>query len=287
MSDYTKYIPPLVEPETNVKKWFSGFRSFFAILYHGIIPHKNPKDAELNLTENDFKDISGEEFATFQQIATSMYDDSRNSIKSIEEKSFKLLTYISALSAILFFFLSKKINTYITVLIIISLLLLVIAIIVSLRCVNLKYQKALFINTAFNFKDKVKPYSAKHITAELMNFAVFNRNVANNTADILKSARHFVSLGIIFTFLSLILFFTSNNSGVKINKVNAPFDDQTVILEHLKTIKKQTMELESLNKLIGNLNKIETEKSKEIDSLISEIKSQHTTNSLPKERVKG
>jgi hypothetical protein len=278
MSGFNRYIPPLVEPETNPKKWFSGFKNFFSTLYHGIIPHKNPKEAELKLTEKIFKNICDKELETFHKIATSMYDDSKNSILSIEEKSFKLLTYISALSAILFFFLSKERNTYITVLIIISLTLLVTAIVVSLRCVNLKYQKSLYINTTFNFGEKVKPYNIKHIISELMNFAVFNRNVANNTADILKSARYFVSLGIIFTFISLILFFTANNSDEKITKVSVSFDDQTIMSEHIKMIELQSVEVEKLNTLIDRLNKIETEKNDKIDSLITEIKSLQTVD---------
>lgn len=110
-----------------------------------------------------------------------------------------------------------------------------------------------------------------------MNFAVFNRNVANNTADILKSARHFVSLGIIFTFISLILFFTANNTEEKINKVSVSFDDQSIMAEHIKILEKQSIELEKLNTLIDNLNNIETKKKDKIDSLITEIKSLHTT----------
>ncbi len=277
MSEFEKYIPPLVEPEMNPKKWFSGFKSFFSTLYHGIIPHKNPKEAELKLYESNLEGIPDKELNTFYQIAVSMYDDSRDSIKSIEEKSFKLLTYISALSAILFFFLSKEINTLVTILIIVSLTLLVIAMVISLRCVGLKIQQAIFIKTAFDFDNKVEPKKERHIIAELMNFAVFNRNVANNTADILKAARHFLSLGIVFTVFSLMLFFTANNTDEKINKVSVSFDDQSIMVEHIKILEKQSIELEKLNTLIDNLNNIETEKKDKIDSLITEIKSLHTT----------
>ena len=216
-----------------------------------------------------------------------MYDDSRDSIKSIEEKSFKLLTYISALSAILFFFLSKEINTLITILIIVSITLLVIAMVISLRCVGLKMQQAIFIKTAFDFDNKVEPKKERHIIAELMNFAVFNRNVANNTADILKAARHFLSLGIVFTVFSLMLFFTANNTDKKINKVSVSFDDQSIIAEHIKILEKQSIELEKLNTLIDNLNNIETEKKDKIDSLITEIKSLHTTAVLRDGGVSG
>ena len=277
MSIFEKYIPPLVEPEINPKKWFSGFKSFFSILYHGIIPHKNPKEAELKLEEGNLKDIPDKELNTFYQTAISMYDDSRDSIKSIEEKSFKLLTYISALSAILFFFLSKEINALITILIIVSLTLLVISMVISLRCVGLKFQKALFIKTAFDFDKKVEPKKERHIIAELMNFAVFNRNVANNTADILKAARHFLSLGIVFTVFSLILFFTANNKDEKINKVSVTFEDKSIMLEYIRTLDKQSIELEKLNTLIDNINNIEIEKKDKIDSLITEIKSLHKT----------
>lgn len=277
MSEFSKYIPPLVEPEKNPKNWVGVIKLFFSTLFHGLIPHKNPKDAEKNLTEKDFESICEKDLVIFHQIATSMYDDSRDSIKSIEEKSFKLLTYISTILAILFFFLSKEVNTYITVLIIISLTLLVIAIMISLRCVNLKYQKALFINTAFNFEETIRPYKAKHITAELMNFAVFNRNVANNTADILKSARNFVSLGIIFSFLSLILFFTTNTFEQKVNKVNVSFADQSILLKHLGTLEKQANQLEKLNILVSNLNTTEIKNKALIDSLINEIKNLDTT----------
>jgi hypothetical protein len=287
MSEFEKYIPPLVEPEKNPKKWFGGFKDFFSTLYHGIIPHKNPKEAELKLYESNLVGIPDKELNTFYQIAVSMYDDSRDSIKSIEEKSFKLLTYISALSAILFFFLSKEINTLITILIIVSLTLLVIAMVISLRCVGLKNQQAIFIKTAFDFDNKIQPNRERHIIAELMNFAVFNRNVANNTADILKAARHFLSLGIVFTVFSLILFFTANNTYEKINKVSVSFDNQLIMEQHLRIIEKQSIELEKLNTLINNLNNIVTEKKDKIDSLISEIKSLHTTAVLHNGGVSG
>ena len=280
MSEFEKYIPPLVEPELNPKKWFGGFKHFFSTLYHGIIPHKNPKEAELKLYESNLVGIPDKELNTFYQIAVSMYDDSRDSIKSIEEKSFKLLTYISALSAILFFFLSKEINTIITILIIVSLTLLVIAMVISLRCVGLKYQQALFIKTAFEFDNKIQPNKERHIIAELMNFAVFNRNVANNTADILKAARYFLSLGIVFTVFSLMLFFTANNTDEKINKVSVSFDNQSIMEQHIKIIEKQSIELEKLNSIIEELNKIEIEKKDKIDSLITVFRSVHSKADL-------
>lgn len=287
MSEFEKYIPPLIEPEKNPKKWFNGFKDFFFSLFHGIIPHKNPKEAELKLYESNLLGIPDKELNTFYQIAVSMYDDSRDSIKSIEEKSFKLLTYISALSAILIFFLSKEINTLITILIIVSLTLLVIAMVISLRCVGLKIQQSIFIKTAFDFDNKIQPNKERHIIAELMNFAIFNRNVANNTADILKAARNFLSLGIVFTFFSLILFFTANNTDEKINKVSVSFDNQSIMEQHIKIIEKQSIELEKLNSLINNLNNIETEKKDKLDSLIKEITSLHTTAALRNGIVSG
>lgn len=272
MNDLSNYMPPLIKAKSSFKNIFEGSKSFFLDLKHGIIPHEQPEEAKSELSKKDLKGVKKNELNTFFQIALNMYEDSKGSIKSIEEKAFKLLTYISAISAILLFFLSKEVNIIVMILITVSLTLLVFAMVISLRCVGLKAQKALYISTAFKFGEKVTPKKERQIIAELMNFTVYNRNVASNTADILKAARHFLSLGIAFTVLSLVLFFTVNNSEMKINNVYVSFNDSSSIKQGFISLEKQLSQIEKLNSQIEYFNYIETLKLNKFDTLIHKMK---------------
>jgi hypothetical protein len=142
------------------------------------------------------------------EVSMEMYKESTKRIDSLEEKGFKLLTYISAVSAILIYFLSKEITGFYKFFVVTSLLFLIIAIIISLRCISIKYQKVLFIDALFNFEPDAEPVTKdkKAVVAEILNCTVYNQTVADNTADILKGARIMLSYGIFTTVISCVFF---------------------------------------------------------------------------------
>lgn len=269
------FIPPLVEREKRLKNIFKGFKSFFIIIWHGISPHKPPVEA-LDSIKNEFlQDVKDQELDKIYQIANNMYLESKEAIKSLEEKAFKLLTYISAISAILLFYLNKEMYLGITISFLFAITLLVIAMIISLRCVGLKSQKALFLTTVFTFNaDSVNPRKVKDMISDLMNYAVFNRNVANNTADILKAARHFLSLGIIITIFSLILFYTipQNNTNNTPNNVNVTLNDTLFMKEHIDVLERQCFKLNDLQLKCDSLILLENFQYYKLDSINDQLK---------------
>lgn len=159
--------------------------------------------------------------------------------------------------------------------------------IVSLRCVGVKSQKAFFIDAIFNFDGNAntQTISKEHneIVANLMNCAVYNQTVADNTADILKASRHILSLGIITTVIALVLFFTINNDSQKnqIQSVNVKFSDSTFIESTKHKFDIQNSELEQINKSIKQLIIDNKENHIQLDSILQSIKSQHTTTLNP------
>lgn len=217
MSNLHDHIGPIVDQETDLAKAFKGIKNTFAIMWHGICPHKSPQPPKEEIKAEYFAGGSESNYSSAQ----AMYNESQERIKHLEEKAFKLLTYISALSAILFFLLGKEINTTTSVCIVISIIILVIAMVISLRCIGVKTQKAFFIDNLFSFPEDVRPSvnNRDQIAAGLVNCAVFNQTVADNTADILKASRYFLSIGICTTVIAAILFFTAGSPEKQIQDV--------------------------------------------------------------------
>lgn len=216
MSEQGDYMAPQVMPEKKLKPIWKGLKSSYSILFHGLIPHERANEP----TKKFEKSHIGTDDDYFYQTAIEIYKESSGRIDGLEEKGFKLLTYISAVSAILIYFLSKDIVGVYKFFVILSLFLLIVAIIISLRCIGVKSQKALFIDSLFTFQATTDPINKdkKTVTAEILNCAVFNQTVADNTADVLRASRIMLSLGIITTIISCI-FFLADTGQKDENKV--------------------------------------------------------------------
>ncbi|RCH56798.1 hypothetical protein DJ568_02780 [Mucilaginibacter hurinus] len=205
MSRQSEYQSPLVDPE---KKMFRAIWKEFCgnleILKHALVPHQHAKLPPKKFEASHFQDDQSYTY----EVAMEMYRESTKRIDALEEKGFKLLTYISAVSAILIYFLSTEIAGWFKLFVILSLFCLTLAIIISLRCISIKHQKVLFIDAMFNFEADTEPVpkSRNTVTAEILTCTVYNQTVADNTADILKGARVMLGYGIFFTIISCVFF---------------------------------------------------------------------------------
>ena len=145
----------------------SNIKNVFKLIYHSLLPHSSPIDPESKITAESIKD---EDIDLVYESSLEIYKDSKERIKSLESKAFNLMTYISAITAILFFLLNKEIDSTTKIFTIVSIFILILALLISLRCIGIKVQKTLFINSMFDFK-KETPLSTdkKHISVELIN----------------------------------------------------------------------------------------------------------------------
>jgi short subunit fatty acids transporter len=257
----------LYEPIKRGKiNFISSFISNLELIYHSLLPHSFPVEPKSKITSES---IEEKDIDVIYESSLEIYKDSKERIKSLESKAFNLMTYISAITAVLVFLLDKEINSTTKTLAIISIIVLILALLISLRCIGIKIQKTLFINSLFVFKKKkTKTTDKKHISAELINNALFNQNVADNTTDILKASRILLVYGIILSSISFLSYIISDNEIKKSNKIevmNSKYIDS--IYTDYKTIKETELiqiknKIDSLKIEMDNIKEKETEPKK-------------------------
>jgi hypothetical protein len=263
MSKQSDYQAPLVQPEKKIfRKLWKDFISNFEILKHSLVPHQHAAEAAKKFEASHFQSDASHTF----EVSIEMYKESTKRIDALEEKGFKLLTYISAVSAILIYFLSKDIIGYYKFFVITSLFFLIIAIIISLRCISIKYQRVLFIDALFKFGPDAEPVTKdkKAVIAEILNCTVYNQTVADNTADILKGARIMLSYGIFTTVISCVFFLytpaVKDESKVyqtKVTIADTAFKNSVISLAKNEdtSIKLLNTEIKQLNNRLDSVNK--------------------------------
>lgn len=217
MSTQGEYNPPLVDAEDTFWPSKKKVKGMWEVLLHGLKPHKAAKEPQKLFSSTHISD--GEDF--LETICLEFYKETAQRIDGLEEKGFKLLTYISAISAISIYFMSTEITGVFKAIVILSILFHVLAIIISLRCISIKSQKALFIDGIFKFdpNNEPKTKNKKEMIANLVNCAVFNQGVADNTADLIKACRFMLSVGIWLTAISCIFLFSHSNDEDKTYQV--------------------------------------------------------------------
>lgn len=261
-----KYLCPLVERERfKFREIIKIIKRFFILLIHAVSFHKVPKEPKQELPN-----FTSEDEVTALSTCKEFYQKSNERIEKLEEKSLKLLTYVTALFAIISFAFINTTITSVKVILLISMLLLLLSIIISFRCVNIKSRKAFFITDVYDFKyDPPKEnFNKMHIAKKLLNSSIYNHNVADNTADILKAARYILTLAIIICAIGLVIgingFFDNNSK------------ENTVIIENqidLSPIANQISETNtSLDQIYTYIDEIDTNIfTKQIEDLKTEI----------------
>ncbi|MCD8416047.1 hypothetical protein G1J88_11585 [Tenacibaculum dicentrarchi] len=259
MAELKDYIyKPIKREKIN---FISSLKSNIELIYHSLLPHSLPDEPKFKITAESIEEKNVD---VIYESSIEIYKDSKERIKSLESKAFNLMTYISAITAILIFLLNKEINNTTKTLAVISIVVLILALLISFRCIGIKVQKTLFINSMFEFKkEKIRATNKKYISAELINNALFNQNIADNTTDILKASRILLFYGITLSSISFLSHVLSDNkikTNNKIELINSKYIDS--IYSDYKTIKESKL-IEINNKI--DLLKIEIDNFKQKD----------------------
>lgn len=236
-----KYLCPLINSEKpSLKRIKKIIKDFFILFTHSLSFHEFPKNPPEELPEPNF----GDENKGFD-ICKDMYKNADDRIDKIEEKALKLLTYVTALFAFVSFIFVNTSLLLTKIIIIISLALLLFTIIISFRCVNVKHRKTMFISDLYNFDSNIpnEKIELKIISKKYLSYAIYNQNIADNTADILRTARNTLTLAILLSGIGFFIGISSYiNTTPKINSTR---------IENLSTIEKNVSDT---NKILNKIN---------------------------------
>jgi len=200
-----RYLPALVRnAKINLCALLRYLARSVTIMLHGVLPHAPAKEPSEPLPK-----ITGSATIAYD-LARAIYDEVDRRITGLENKAFKLLSYVTAVLTLNFLLLTINLSTPAAAKIVlsVSVILLSIAAIISFRCINVKDKLAVFVGDIYDFS--VKPPACvideKKIAKAYLDSAVFNTSVADNTADVLKAARHFFSIGFFVILLTFLVF---------------------------------------------------------------------------------
>lgn len=217
-------------PSVQIQKinLFYYIKDFFEILIYSIWFHKPYEVPNEELPKFGLFDNADDAYI----ICHELYDNANKRIKLLEEKAYKLLPYISALFAFISFVFMKTSICSSRIFYILALIAMFISILVSFRCVNIKTKMEYFVPTIFDFThEKPRPkLNKKYIAHELLEMAIFNQNVADSIADMLKCARHLLVISIVFSIIGFIIsaqkivFENQNDAKVNINIESIKFN---------------------------------------------------------------
>ena len=261
-----KYLCPLIEREKfSLKKIKKLIDDFIFLFKHSISFHEQPKEPNEELPDFTFEDAD-----MIYNVCREFYDNANERIDKLEEKAIKLLSYVSALFAFISF---AFINTSIVltkVILVASMVLLVLSMLISFRCVNVKGRKSFFVPDVFDFESDIPKdnFDKKVISKKLLNSAIYNQNIGDNTADILKAARYILALALI---VSTIGFITGIGGYFKTSDATT-----TVKIENQVELKDIQGRLDIANKTLeqisNNIDNLDNEKlQEEINRLSNEL----------------
>jgi hypothetical protein len=191
----------------------------------------------------------------------------------LEDKALKLLSYISAIFAFISF---AFINTSVTgskIVLVIAMLALILSILISFRCVSIKGRKTIYLPNIFDFSTDppVDNTNKKKIAESYLNSAIYNQNIADNTADILRVSRSLVVLALIISLLGFSVGYmgyisdSNSTSSVKI--------ENQIDLRNLELLVESGIdELKDMNARLTQLNE-NKDLNNEVKSLEKEFES--------------
>jgi hypothetical protein len=199
------------------------------LIIHSLWFHENPQDPKTRLPEINSDDDK------LYDISKNIYESSLSRINKLEEKSFKLLSYYTALFALLsFMYLQTPSNSNIKALIILSLVPSLVSIGISFRCINIKSTKNIFIDSVYELEKEVptEEFNKKNLIKSFLECAIFNENVADNTVDMLNGARYTLVLSLFFCMITLFIVVNNGSENKK-----SQYEAKTV--ENLSLISKE------------------------------------------------
>jgi hypothetical protein len=240
---------------------------------HSLWFHDIPKEPA-----NELPAISNDDDKLFE-VTKNIYDESLNRINKLEEKSFKLLSYYTALFAFLsFVYFQTPTNAIAQILILSSLVLLLISILISFRCLNIKNTQQIYINSIYNFdlEEPTENFNKKSLIKTFLQCAIYNENVADNTVDMLNGARYTLVLSLIFCLVSS--FFVINNGlNSKESELQKMLNTNlTTMTFELKSISEELKQSKNKEAETIVLQKKYASSISKIDSLQNEIRNLNT-----------
>lgn len=220
-----EYLCPQIGIENFTWKRLTKFlNKFYFLLRHSLFPHATAayplKDLPAFLDSNNDKSFD---------VVKDIYQSSIARIDKLESKSSNLLSYVTAVFAFLsFFFIQFKDSNILKVFLIISIFLLILSIIISFRCLTIKSISKIFITDVFEM-DSSPPtfnYSDSKIKDAYLKSAIFNENIADNTADMLNGARFFLVSSLIVGLTGIFVSLAIGSFSQKVIKI----DEKTALI---------------------------------------------------------
>lgn len=268
-SDY--YSPPVKSKFPRMSDFKNFIKQYYEQLKHAFSKHENvvkPKRQLPNLP----KDLDDSAF----ELAKSLYDRALNSIKSAEEKGFKLLSYSTALLSVPLYLLSRKSEVIMltSVFAWITFILTLLALIISFRCIHVKVLTVVDFEEIFqsNPLDKsseqklVYTYSRNALASKYIKLSFYNEAVANSIVDMIRAAQKTIVIGALFALMSLFTFAYAPTPQEEITVQNS--------LYHLeKRVNTQQSMISELRPIIQNQNKEITKLRCILDSVVKHQKS--------------
>jgi len=197
-----KYLCSRIERGSYSIAWLiKEIKSMWFLFVHSIFPHRRPTEPNCDLPE--INDGSNKTY----DICLDIFNQADNRINLLEDKAIKIITYVTALFALESFVLVNFASQIIKYCITVSMLLLLLSIFISFRCVNVKFRKTLFVLDLYSLEEEnpKSNFDIAVISRNLLSAAIYNQNVADNTADILKSARNTLALALLVGTIGITL----------------------------------------------------------------------------------
>ncbi len=199
----TEFLPRL--------KIRAAVKSYFVQLCHSLLPHGDVEEPKRQLP--NFPEDMDDSALDFCKL---LYDTALNSIKTAEEKGFKLLSYSSALMSVLIFMFSETSHEIPIVqwVIAVSAFLTTLSLIISFRCLKVKTMKVVDFEEIV-LLDSEQPsssnqaeyhFSKNELAYKYVKLSHYNQTVANSTIDMIKAAQKTIALAAFCIFIGFVGF---------------------------------------------------------------------------------
>lgn len=267
-----KYLAPIIQREKfTLKKVKTTIIDFFILLVHSLSPHEIPKEPPEKLPK-----IMSENENDVYSICKDMYNSSNQRIDSLEDKATKLVTFISILFTIISFVFLNIASNVIKYILIVSMIILLLALLTAFRCVNIKYRKTMFLSSIYDFESNDKPIEDFNLNSQsqkLLQAAIYNQNIADNTADVLKSTRNLLFLSICIVAIAFLIGGISyvNQEKATIVKIENPSSTDSL----QKELKEISEALSTINKSLSDSNDLSNLKIYELTEKLNETEEKY------------
>ncbi|MFN0157094.1 MAG: hypothetical protein ACKVRP_03360 [Bacteroidota bacterium] len=203
-------IPPIESEWPSLKLLKKLIKDFAVLVPHSLMPHKKPKNPSKDLPK-----LTPDE--NTKKLCEKIYESSLSRIDSVEKKALGLLSFVTALSALLFFTYAQLSGLQGTGWLWVSMGCLLLTLIISFRCLSVKGIEHIFVNNIYDF-DSTPASSSTELYVDYLSAAIFNEARADNTADMLRAARMTLALSI---FLFVITLFSVVTFGDKVDTLSS------------------------------------------------------------------